>query len=215
MRVLRAEIDLDWRADPRPLHTTIEAILAGDPAVAPTVATAWLRLALCERDPAAVAQALEAFTDHLPRSVDNPNFVAGLMARVRGDAAAARAAFTIAHAQQEELTRAQPGYAPAIGVLALIDAALGRKEEALREGRRAVELVPVARDSTNGALMIEIFANICAWAGDKDLALEQLAMSAQIPGGISYGQLKLHPYWDPLRGDPRFEKIVASLAPKE
>jgi hypothetical protein len=61
--------------------------------------------------------------------------------------------------------------------------------------------------------MIHLFANVCAWTGEKDLALEQLAIATQIPGGVSYGQLKLHPFWDPLRGDPRFEKLVASLAP--
>ena len=52
-------------------------------------------------------------------------------------------------------------------------------------------------------------------AGEKDLAIQQLAISAQDPIGIDYGDLKLNPIWDPLRGDPRFEKIVASLAPKD
>jgi hypothetical protein len=96
----------------------------------------------------------------------------------------------------------------------LIDAGLGRKDEALREGRRAVELVPVEKDSINGTDMIQYLAMIAAWVGDKDLACEQLAKAVQLPGTLSYGQLKLLPYWDPLRGDPRFEKIVASLAPK-
>jgi hypothetical protein len=62
--------------------------------------------------------------------------------------------------------------------------------------------------------MIEFFAIICAWVGEKDLALQQLKIATENPGALSYGQLKLLPYWDPLRGDPRFEKIVASLAPK-
>ena len=97
----------------------------------------------------------------------------------------------------------------------MIDSALGRKEDALREGRRAVELLPVAKDSANGAHMIEYLAMIAAWVGDKDLACEQLAVAARLPGSVGYGQSKLLPQWDPLRGDPRFEKIVASLAPKE
>jgi len=100
-------------------------------------------------------------------------------------------------------------------LLAVIDAGLGRKEEALREGRRAVELLPIAKDYFNGMHMIEFFAITCAWAGEKDLAIQNLTTATQAPGSISYGQLKLHPYWDPLRGDPRFEKIVASLAPKQ
>jgi serine/threonine-protein kinase len=99
-------------------------------------------------------------------------------------------------------------------VLRLIDAGLGRKEDALREGKRAIELMPVAKDSTNGALLVEYFAVIAAWTGEKYVAFEQLSIVSQLPGGVSYGQLKLHPFWDPLRGDPRFEKIVASLAPK-
>jgi hypothetical protein len=56
---------------------------------------------------------------------------------------------------------------------------------------------------------------IYAWTGEKDLAIEQVAATLKIPGRLSYGQLRLHPDWDPLRGDPRFEKIVASLAPKD
>jgi hypothetical protein len=96
----------------------------------------------------------------------------------------------------------------------LIDAALGRKEEALREGRRAVELLPVEKDAINGPHMIEYFAMIAAWVGDKDLACEQLVTAVRRPSDFGYGELKLLPFWDPLRGDPRFEKIVASLAPK-
>ena len=114
--------------------------------------------------------------------------------------------------------QAQPDYGRALCVFGLIDAALGRKEEALREGRRAIEFLPVEKDSTAGSQMLVYFAMIAAWAGEKDIALQYLAANAQSPGGFfvaTYGALKLLPFWDPLRGDPRFEKIVASLAPKE
>ena len=94
-------------------------------------------------------------------------------------------------------------------------AGLARTEDALREGRRAIELLPVEKDSVNGAHMIEYFVIIAAWVGEKDLACEQLAIATRLPGSLSYGQLRPLPYWDPLRGDPRFEAIVASLAPKE
>ena len=107
-----------------------------------------------------------------------------------------------------------PENAPALCALGLIDAALGRKEEALREGRRALDLLPVQRDALAGADLIVGFAIICAWTGESDLALEQLAIAAGIPSLLNYGQLKLHPWWDPLRGDARFENLVASLAPK-
>ncbi len=120
----------------------------------------------------------------------------------------ARSAFTAARAEQEKIIQAQPNYGPALCVLGLIDAGLGRKEEALREGRRAVELLPVEKDSMNGTAMVKYLAMIAAWVGDKDLACEQLASVIRRPSNLSYGQLKLMPFWDPLRGDPRFEKLV-------
>src|SRR5438132_13124799 len=104
--------------------------------------------------------------------------------------------------------------APPLCVLGVIDAALGRKQEALSECRRAVELLPAQKDAFNGPLMIQWFAISAAWVDEKDLALEQLAKVVSYPSSLSYGNLKLLPFWDPLRGDPRFEKIVASLAPK-
>ena len=130
------------------------------------------------------------------------------------DGDTARGAFTAARTLQEKAIEAQPNYGPPLCVLALIDAALGRKEDALREGRRAVELLPVEKDAINGKRMIAQFAMIAAWAGEKDLACEQLAMAVRPPAPVTYGQLKLLPFWDPLRGESCFEKIVASLAPK-
>ena len=126
----------------------------------------------------------------------------------------ARSAFTAARAEQEKIVQAEPNFGPPWCVLGLIDAALGRKEEALREGRRAVELLPVEKDALRGPAVIKYLAMIAAWVGDKDLACQQLAMIARPPSPVTYGQLKLMPFWDPLRGDPRFEQIVASLAPK-
>ena len=219
MKVIRGWVPLYWRANPQPLHAAIESILAADPAAAATVSGDWLHLALSERDLAMADQALaalasdEAFT--LGHMLLRPAFAAALAARVRGNEAEARAAFTTARKQQQETVRAQPENAPALCVLGLIDAGLGRKEEALREGRRSLDLLPVERDSLAGADLIIGFAIICAWTGESDLALQKLAIAAKMPTLISYGELKLHPWWDPLRGDPRFEEIVASLAPKE
>ena len=88
----------------------------------------------------------------------------------------------------------------------------------MEEGRRAIALMPVEKDVKNGSLVLQYFAITAAWAGDKELALQQLETALRAPAAavmLSYGALKLHPLWDPLRGDPRFEKIVASLAPKE
>jgi hypothetical protein len=121
----------------------------------------------------------------------------------------------IARNEAAKLIADQPDYAAALCVLGMADAALGNKDDAIREGRRAVELSPVTKDSIMGALLIRYLAVIYAWTGAKDLAFEQLAVAARTPGFLSYGELRLHPRWDPLRDDPRFEKIVASLAPKE
>ena len=145
-------------------------------------------------------------------------FGEGLLARMTKDEARARTAFEAARAQQEKIVQAQPDYGPALCVLGLIDAALGRKDLALDEGRRAIALTPLEKDVVNGSRVLQYFAITAAWAGEKELALQQLEAGLQAPVAsvmLSYGALKLHPFWDPLRSDPRFEKIVASLAPKE
>jgi tetratricopeptide (TPR) repeat protein len=181
------------------------------------VADAWLICALAERDAAAAEEALTALGDN--DLIDGEmqfsrSFNEGVIAQMTKDDARARAAFTAARARKEKVVQAETNYGPALCVLGLIDAGLGRKEEALREGERAMELLPVEKDSIGGEEMIVYFTVIAAWVGQKELACEQLAIAARLPGRFSYGRLKLLPYWDPLRGDPRFEKIVASLAPK-
>jgi serine/threonine-protein kinase len=211
-RLARVILDMDWKADTRPWHALVETMLKDNPGSAESIAQAWLYLALCEHDSVAAARALAVFGNETmgPDAVQfSRAFYEGLLARMKGDAAAAHAAFTEARAAQEQIVQAQPDYGPALCVLGLIDAGLGRKEDALREGRRAIELLPVTKDSINGARMIEFFAVIAAWVSEKDLACEQLGIATRLPGSqLSYGQLKLSPIWDPLRGDPRFEKIV-------
>ena len=95
------------------------------------------------------------------------------------------------------------------------DAMLGRCDEAIREGRRATEILPFTKDSWTGPIWISYLAQIYAWCGDKDAALQQLKTAAELPTGITYGELKSSPDWDSLRGDPRFDQIVQSLAPKK
>ena len=169
--------------------------------------------ALSERDPAAAERALVALGDNdcwgegailLSRS-----FGEGLVARMTKDDARGRTAFEAARAHQEKIVQAQPDYGPALCVLGLIDAALGRKDLALDEGRRAIALTPLQKDVNNGSRVLQYFAITAAWAGDKELALQQLETGLRAPNAslmLSYGALKLFPVWDPLRGDPRFEK---------
>ena len=126
----------------------------------------------------------------------------------------ARAAFSALRPEQEKIVQAQPDYGPAVCTLALIDAGLGRKRGSAARDPACRRAMPVEKDSLNGADMIQYSAVVAAWVGEKDLALQYLAKAAALPGFLSYGRLKLLPWWDPLRGDPRFEQIVASLAPK-
>jgi tetratricopeptide (TPR) repeat protein len=133
---------------------------------------------------------------------------------LKGDETSAGAAFVRAHAQQEEEIRAHPDDVTLLAELGLIDAGLGRKEEALSEGRRAMELAPGVKDEFTEPFTKIDFAMICTWTGEREVALGQLEALTKTPGSYTYGNLRLSPMWDPLRGDPRFEKIVNSLAPK-
>ena len=215
-RVQRAIVQLESRADLRPLRSAIESVVAQDSDAGATIVDRWIILAFYERDKAELERALtlvppEGFRD---ASVSFPRtWCEGVIARATGDDAGARAAFTQARSELEKIVREQPDYAEELSVLGMTDAALGRKEDAIREGQRAVELLPVTRDAITGALLLEHLAVIYAWTDEKNLALEQLEHAARIPGEVNYGQLRLHPYWDPLRGDTRFEKIVSLLAP--
>jgi TolB-like protein/predicted Ser/Thr protein kinase/Flp pilus assembly protein TadD len=217
VKIDRANVEIDWKANTGPVHQLIDEIHAKDPGALQSVADYWLLCALSERDPAAAANALAALGDNsvgTEKVKYGPHLMEGLVRRMAKDDAKARAAFTAARAEQEKLVRANPDDAGALCVLGLIDAGLGRKEEALREGWRAVELLPVEKDARSGPAMIVCLARIAAWVGDNDLACEQLARASRLPSSVSYGDLKLMPWWDPLRGEPCFEQIVASLAPK-
>jgi serine/threonine protein kinase/tetratricopeptide (TPR) repeat protein len=218
IKLERASVDFYWKANPRPLHQLVDSIRAENPAATRDIAEYWLFYALAERDTPAARNAVlaagenPAFTDET--IAFSRSFMEGVVARMTKDDAGAQVAFTAARAEQQKTLQAPESYGPALCIRGLIDAALGRKEEALREGRRAVELLPVDKDAVFGKAVVKYFAMIAAWAGDNDLACEQLAIAIRLPSSITYGELKLLPFWDPLRGDPRFEKIVASLAPK-
>jgi tetratricopeptide (TPR) repeat protein len=200
------------------LRAAIEKILTNEPGSEkdPFVAQWRFNLALFDRDldtASRLAMMLSQKNDFDWGDSFGRDFWVGVVARLKGDETSARAAFMRARAQQEEELRVHPDNAGLLAGLGLIDAGLGRKEEALNEGRRAMELEPDAKEEFTESTMY--FTIICAWTGERDLALRQLEAFAKAPGFHTYGNLRLSPMWDPLRGDPRFEKIVASLAPKE
>jgi TolB-like protein/Tfp pilus assembly protein PilF len=212
----RARIKLDAQAEPNDLYETLAAVVRDDPSAAGDVAKSAVEAALVRRDRAGCETAL-AYVPAIGIPLHGATFprawFKGLVARAFGDEAGARTAFTQARIEAEQTVRAQPDFAFAHSVLGLIEAGLGNREEAIREGRRAVELLPVARDSIDGPELVINLGTILAWVGEPELAIDQLEEAARIPSLLSYGLLKLHPQWDSLRDNPRFQALVTSLAP--
>jgi TolB-like protein len=184
-RVARAFVDLDSRGETQPARDAIHAVVAEDPSAVDAVAEQWFYLALCRRDSKEVARALASISPEgiIPVNVRMPkNFCEGVAARARDDSATAESAFTAARDEMAKVVDEQPDYAEALSVLGMSEAAVGPNEDALRHSRRAVELFPVAKDAITGAEILRNLAITYAWAGEKDLALQQLEEVVRIPG---------------------------------
>ncbi len=212
----QASIDLSANADPRALRNVAfgEVAKKAEPDEAADVQ---LSVALAERDYHAAEQALSAY--HQPHFSSEGFFTPreyqdGRIARGLGDTNRAKAAFSVARNRAAEAVNARPQDAKAVMVLALIDAALGRKDEAAREGERAVDLLPVTSDAVDGATLVGRLATVYAEMGDTDRAVAHLEKAVALPHSLHYGDLKLDERFDSIRKDPRFEKILMSLAPK-
>jgi tetratricopeptide (TPR) repeat protein len=150
------------------------------------------------------------FSFYFPKS-----WYEAMIAREKGDGARATAAFRECREILAQRLVVKPEHARTIAVLAQVDANLGQKDLAISEAQHAIDLMPTSKDIYDGALVLEGLAQVYTWTGDRDRAIETLQKLLTIPGYTNYGRLKFHPLWAPLRGDPRFEKIVASLAPKD
>ena len=213
-RVERAEVDIQARADVKPYEKALAAALATDPN-GPYVYP-WYTL--CERTPAAAALVMANVShdgDINMGTLYPYAYMEGLIARWQGDAAHARTAFTTARAVVAKTVAAHPNAYGDVSLLGLIDAGLGNKAEAIAEGRRACELLPVSKDAVKGPVNLLNLALIYAWTGEKAAAVEQLDALRNIPCiDYNYGLLKLCPIWDDLRGYPAFEALLANLAPK-
>ena len=214
--VLRAWVPADWRADLRPFQAFLAEYTAKDPSAAGELED--INFALCERTPEAIERTLKVYPAEgaVYNGIKYPRaYWEGVVARWRGEKEKASLAFAEARRQVEEVAQKQPDFPAALSLLGLIDAGLGRKEDALREARRACELLPIHADAVDGVAYAANLAQVYTWTGEKDLAVDQLENVERVPNFVSYGYLKLQPLWDPLRGDPRFEKLVALLAPKD
>ncbi len=221
MRLGRALVDVEARADLRRLQSLIfsESAKAGDAAL---LAAVRIRLALWQRDYHAAEQALSAYpgSDITERGYVTPReFFTGVIARGLGDATTARTAFIAARERSVAMVEERPTDAKALIILAEIDACLGRKAEAIREGEDASKLLPVSEDAFDGPDILARLASVLAQVGETRRALDILEQVTKMPGAPSltrpcFGRLQLDEVWDPIRDDPRFEKIEASLAPK-
>jgi len=190
--------DMEFAGGQTPARSWM-AILDGNYAEAERVLTASARQDFQDID----------FSFYFPKS-----WYQAMVARAKGDSARATAAFRECREILAQRLVVRPEHARTIAVLAQVDAGLGQKDLAIREAQHAIDLMPISKDIYDGALVLEGLAQVYVWSGDRDRAIELVQKLLTIPGYINYGRLKLHPLWSPLRGDPRFEKIVNALAPK-
>jgi TolB-like protein/class 3 adenylate cyclase/Flp pilus assembly protein TadD len=219
-RVGQAGVAANARGDMKPYQETISALLAENPDGNREMDDPLY--ALRERTPAAAARVLSNYSPEgvFYYGVSYPRtYWEGVVARWEGDSTKARSAFSAARTQMEKILQGQPDFAAALSLLGMIDAGLGRKEAAIREGRRACELLPMSKDAVDGVGFVVNLAQVYAWTGEKDRAIEQLNAALKVPNDLHYGEMRLHPLWDVLRGDPRFEKLMEDakkpFGPKE
>jgi serine/threonine protein kinase/cytochrome c-type biogenesis protein CcmH/NrfG len=137
-----------------------------------------------------------------------------LLARLRNDQHASTPAFTEVREQLNQRVLKSPQDAELLSKLAVLDALLNNKEIAISEARRSAEMLPVAKDALVGPLILLNLAVVYVWTGELDLAFATLEPLSKMPFGIYYGQLKRDSYWEPIRQDPRYDKLLAELAPK-
>jgi hypothetical protein len=120
--------------------------------------------------------------------------------------------FAAARDQLSQRVEARPDEAELLSTLGVLDAFLGRKEEAIQEATRASEIRPVSEDAVEGPWILQDLAEICAWTNEPDLAFRELAKLVGIPFGLDNREIfKADPTWDPVRKDPRFNKLVSLL----
>jgi tetratricopeptide (TPR) repeat protein len=180
----------------------------------PLLLCSWMQRDRVAAEKAAAMIPAEGITNAFDEGSVPREYCIGRTAWLFGDNNLANRALTAARAAFERTTQEQPDYSQPWSYLGLTDAMLGRRDDAIREGKRACEILPYEKDSWIGPAWMSNLAAIYTWCGEKDAALEQLQKCAELPVGITYGELKQSPDWDTLRPDPRFEKIVQAIGLK-
>jgi serine/threonine protein kinase/tetratricopeptide (TPR) repeat protein len=139
-----------------------------------------------------------------------------MLARLQGEQGGANSNFAETREQlNQKIQKSPENAAPLLSQLAVLDALLGQKEAAVAEAKRALGMLPISKDALDGPGIVMNLAVVYAWTSEADLAFESLVPLTKMPFGIFYGQLKRDPYWEPLRRDPRFDKLLAELAPRD
>ncbi len=211
-------VEFWWKGD----TTRLKSILAEIPAATDpegNVTSARWDVAMIERDFPAASRALELSPlkefSYLNGSSTPKSFLVGCIYLAQANAAAAQSAFEDARRFFETAVKESPDSAERHANLGLIDAFMGRKDEAIREVRRAVELKPEANDALDGSLMSAYLALVYVRVGENDLAFPLIERLLKIPGpvdsasySISVNDLKYRWEWDPIRNDPRFQKLI-------
>ena len=218
-RFLLADISTSERADIRPFRAELNALVAKDPGAVSQFADKLWNCAFLERDATAADRALAAMPPEGYRAYFGAllpkEWYVGHTARLFNRPDVARQAFAAVCAILEKHLREAPDDGLSWSFLGRARAALGEKQQAIAAGRHACDVWPLSKEPVWGLEALLQLAKIYAAVGEKDLAIQQLSACAEQSSFTDYGDLKLSPYWDPLRDDPRFEKMVASLAPKE
>ncbi|MFZ3376695.1 MAG: tetratricopeptide repeat protein, partial [Chthoniobacterales bacterium] len=210
-RALKSELAIRWKGDFSVAEKELASVPPGiDPDGIVTLSRVSV-LTLQRKFPEAL-QVMQQFREEtLPGHASAPcpkAFLEAMVYRYQGDKMRAQAAFDRARVIAEQLVRENPEDAARHGQLGFILAGLGRKEEAIREGKRAVELLPESQDAFDGPGATAALAQIYAWTGERDQAFSLLDHLLIIPNGLTVPILKLDPVWDPLRNDPRFQALV-------
>ncbi len=219
-RLLRGTIALRNSGDTRPLQEALqETPREFDPGGGVTLVA--FRLSLMERDHAKAARILATsshtrFNDTglggIGGTIDGYTFsrawLEGSLARARGDEASARRAFETAADDVAHDLGCCSEEAKALLMRAFVHAALGKKEDAIRDGERAIELLPISLDAFDGPGIATDLAAIYAQVGEKDRAIELLTSLRGVPMAATPATMRIEREWDPLRGDPRFEKLL-------
>ena len=218
--IARAELSLRSRGETAPLR---EALRRAPPDFDPggAITTISVRLALMERDYDEAARQLGTCTECKYNDVGLCGFVGalddytvprdwyvGLIARGRGQEGEAMRAFTAAKEAMRAETEESPNDAKVLIMRGLIEAMLGRTDEAIALGEQAVRRLPISADALDGPLIAINLAAIYAQVDRADQALTLLEQLVRLVGGPTPGTLRVEPHWDSLRGDPRFQALL-------